>query len=170
MAELPSEESDSDYAPEESGTQQLTDPHLTEFPKNEKITKVWEELKQLQQVKAQDSDSPEEALKAARAAKDLISPVNGTIKATYAGQEVEVFPMKRGRKSLDKLIDEVNRNKNLNTIAKCQIDWGKFKETHHLEDKLAQNRKNGFIQRQEFLLKSREKQQKHILSLKRKKP
>ena len=63
---------------------------------------------------------------------------------------------KRGQKSnLDNLLDKLSgKNKNITTLKKTEVDWGKYKEKEGLEDELATYRKDGYIEKQGFLQRS----------------
>lgn len=56
------------------------------------------------------------------------------------------------QKYLKLVLEKINtKSKNLNSIGKSKIDWENFARKQKLEQRLAQNRKNGFLDKKKFL-------------------
>lgn len=53
-----------------------------------------------------------------------------------------------------------NRHRNVSAIFKSRIDWKRFTAVNQLDKQLAQNRKDGFIEKQKFLVQSSTLQKK----------
>uniref|UniRef100_A0A7S3IB42 BCNT-C domain-containing protein n=1 Tax=Fabrea salina TaxID=342563 RepID=A0A7S3IB42_9CILI len=162
--ELNSEESDSDFIPEEKPPQEELKPKV----QSERTQKLWEEMKAEKPQKTPKKESLDEAMQAAMKVKAKMNP-NKNLNVNYAGESSSA-PLKRTRPSLDKLLSEVTKKKPLNSLAKSQVDWENYKDKLGIEDTLSKNRKSGFIQKQEFLQTTKEREKDHISNLKRKKP
>ena len=164
-----SEESDSDYVPAAEDEAPVLPSKAKDPAVLDKAKHAWAELKESKQETRSTPGSLEEAMAAARQVKQAQQQTSTATTVTYAGQAVEMLPAKRERKSLDAVVEEVTRPKSVNSVVKSHIDWERFKATHKVEDILAKNRKDGFLQKQEFLLNSKERAREHYLALKRKK-
>lgn len=46
------------------------------------------------------------------------------------------------------------KNKNITTLKKTEVDWGRFKEKEGIEDELATYRKDGYVEKMGFLQRS----------------
>ena len=102
----------------------------------------------------------EEALPASM----LAGPETVTIKETYefAGQQVEVerkvgvqeaaaLREKKAASGLGDILDQLKGKNKITTLQKSKLDWNQFTEEANLEDEFSQNRKDGYLAKQEFL-------------------
>lgn len=80
----------------------------------------------------------------------------------FAGEKVEVVRMinqdeaaelraKKSASGLDGLLGQLKGKNKISTLQKTKIDWNKFTEDEGLEDEFTKNRKDGYIQKKEFL-------------------
>jgi Bucentaur or craniofacial development len=159
-------DSDSDYNPGDT----------SEIPSNNVLKVNLTQAKQVlddinKAIATKSSDkkeiSLEEAMKTAKAVKEALSAKNN-IKVNFAGQSTDFKVGKRNRDSLDQVISQTKNNKTVNSLAKSTLDWEKYKQDNQLEGVLSNNRKDGFINKKNFLISTKEREKDLILSLKRK--
>ncbi|CAG9325134.1 unnamed protein product [Blepharisma stoltei] len=169
LNDLPSDESDSDYEPDQKEDEKQ------EKAESRDLDKAKAELEQIkQEVSTQKIEKPkenslEEALKIAQKIKESESaPQMQTIKAKFAGENLGVLPIKRGRASLDQLASELTKKKSITSVSKSKLDWEKYKEQNNLEDDLAKNRKDGYLGKKDFLDLAKEREKSRLSEMKRK--
>ena len=59
---------------------------------------------------------------------------------------------------LDTLVKSVESKKSLTTIDKSSYDWDKYKEKEGIKEEVEEAKKNGYIEKQEFLLRVDQRQ------------
>ena len=95
---------------------------------------------------------------------ELSGPQKVTIKERYefAGEKIEVersvdvkeaeaLQAKKAGSGLGDLLDQLKGKSKINTLQKSKLDWNQYTEDHGLSDEFEKNRKDGYIQKQEFL-------------------
>jgi hypothetical protein len=55
------------------------------------------------------------------------------------------------KQKLDEVLASLDGPKKVSTMEKTSIDWDRFKEKEGIEDELAHQTKDGYIEKQEFL-------------------
>jgi hypothetical protein len=110
-----------------------------------------------------------EALSIAKMVSSRLKEPKKVGSGTFAGEKVSFELGKRGKSSLEQVLADAKKTKNMNSLSKSTIDWEKYKKVNKLEDSLDKNRKDGFIARKNFLLESKEKEKDQLSLLKRKK-
>lgn len=64
---------------------------------------------------------------------------------------------KQRQEYLNKILGKINnKTKVINAVKKSKMDWKQYTKKEQIEDKLEQNRKNGMLQKQNFLLQVKE--------------
>jgi len=112
----------------------------------------------------QESNLDDEILKAINKAKEM---KNKTITETihFAGQKFEYNKMmtqqdekkmkdkekKKTHSGLDSLVESLEKKGNVNTLTKTKKDWENFVETKKIQKELDYNRKDGFLQKKQFI-------------------
>lgn len=52
----------------------------------------------------------------------------------------------------------INKKPKMSTLEKSRLDWMKYRQQEGIEDQLEQNKKDGYLERQDFLKRSEMKQ------------
>ena len=60
--------------------------------------------------------------------------------------------------ALDRVLADLNGTKKLSTMEKTSLDWDRYKEEHRLTDELNQSIKDGYLEKQNFLLRLDQRQ------------
>lgn len=94
----------------------------------------------------------------------LTGPQKVTLKERYefAGEQIEVertvdlkeaadLKAKQSASGLGGILDHLKGKHKITTLQKSKLDWNQFTDQEGLEDEFNQNRKDGYIQKQEFL-------------------
>lgn len=132
----PSDSSDSDFVPEE-----VPQP---EKIKTEAAKDAWAEMK-LAKVEAKPALSIAEVMRVHKKEEPA------KVQVEFAGESFEITPPLKRNKTLDSLMDQLTRKKQINTITKSVLDWEKYKSETGIEDTLSRNRKDGFLPKASFL-------------------
>lgn len=66
-------------------------------------------------------------------------------------REAEMLQAKKAGSGLGDLLDQLKGKSKINTLQKSKLDWNQFTEDQGLADEFEKNRKDGYIQKQEFL-------------------
>jgi len=66
-------------------------------------------------------------------------------------KEAEMLQAKKAASGLGDLLDHLKGKSKITTLQKSKLDWNQFTEEEGLEDEFVKNRKDGYIQKQEFL-------------------
>eukprot|EP00382_Lankesteria_abbotti_P002811 CAMPEP_0113845860 /NCGR_PEP_ID=MMETSP0372-20130328/988_1 /TAXON_ID=340204 /ORGANISM="Lankesteria abbotti" /LENGTH=271 /DNA_ID=CAMNT_0000814943 /DNA_START=105 /DNA_END=920 /DNA_ORIENTATION=+ /assembly_acc=CAM_ASM_000359 len=74
---------------------------------------------------------------------------------------------RRDVQSVQSLLNDFGKTRNITTVEKSLSDWQEFKDTTGLEDTLRQNRKDGFLGRQAFLAVAEERMHQQLSDGKR---
>ena len=56
------------------------------------------------------------------------------------------------------VLEMLNKKPKMSTLEKSKLDWMKYRQQEGLEDQLEQNKKDGYLERQDFLKRSELKQ------------
>lgn len=166
--EFPSDESDSDFEPEIKIEQKKAEIAAVDLEKAKRELETMKQEIKKEEIKL-ENQGLSDALQYAQRIKEsqsLKKPEN--VKAKFAGESLELLPTKRNRASLDQLAKELSKKKSITSLTKSKLDWEKFKEKNNLEDELAQNRKDGFLGKRDFLDIAREREKDRLSELKRK--
>ena len=170
-AELPSDESDSDYQPEEEN--RTNEAGLPTAP-GEKAAEELNALKantEKEELVVKEQKSQEMLQKlAAEAAARVMQSMKKTeeegkkqVQLKFAGETFSSTGVKRGRgETLEAVVREITKKKPLNSMSKSQLDWECFKDREQLEDTLAVNRKDGFVNKAKFLVESSAKEKERL--------
>ena len=171
-AELPSDDSGSDFDPgEEEHTREVV--HLPAKPSDRA-------METLADLKAESSmtvdcaaERTPERLKqeAAEAAARVLQTLKRAeeeskkeVEVKFAGEVFKTMGVKRprGNEKFEDVVKEITRKKTLNSMSKSQLDWECYKDKEKLEDGLAVNRKDGFVNKSRFLVESIAKEKEHL--------
>eukprot|EP00743_Colponemidia_sp_Colp-15_P007468 GILK01008071.1.p1 GENE.GILK01008071.1~~GILK01008071.1.p1 ORF type:complete len:285 (+),score=70.33 GILK01008071.1:69-857(+) len=71
--------------------------------------------------------------------------------------------------NLDAIVASLEKKKHINTMTKTTLDWDQFKDKEGIEDELAQNRKDGYLEKVKFLMTADQKEYDLQREAKRKK-
>lgn len=106
------------------------------------------------------SDSTDESDKTV----PLDGPKKVVVKERYefAGEQIEVertvdekeaanMQAKKSASGLGGLLDQLKGKNKISTLKKTKLDWNQYTEENGYEDEFVKNRKDGYIQKQEFL-------------------
>mmetsp|Transcript_14186 Transcript_14186/g.26695 ORF Transcript_14186/g.26695 Transcript_14186/m.26695 type:complete len:150 (-) Transcript_14186:3075-3524(-) len=131
-----SDASDSDFVPDE-----VPEP---EKPKTEAAKEAWSSMKE-------EKAEVKPALTIAEVMRDFKKVEPAKVQVEFAGEAFELTPPLKRNKTLDTLMEQLTRKKQVNTITKSVLDWEKYKTESGLEDALSRNRKDGFLPKVSFL-------------------
>ena len=66
-------------------------------------------------------------------------------------KEIEKINKNKSHNSIDSIIEDIRKKKNISTMDKSKKDWKAYVEEKQIEKELSQNRKDGFLGRKKFL-------------------
>ena len=66
-------------------------------------------------------------------------------------KEIEKINKNKSHNSLDAIIEDIRKKKNINTMDKSKKDWKAYVEEKQIEKELSHNRKDGFLGKKKFL-------------------
>lgn len=80
----------------------------------------------------------------------------------FAGEKIEIeseinekeaalLQAKKSASGLGGILDQLKGKNKISTLQKTKLDWNQFTTEEGLEDEFTQNRKDGYIQKKEFL-------------------
>ena len=74
-----------------------------------------------------------------------------TVERKVDANQVAAIASKKGSSGLGSLLDQLKGKNKISSIQKSKLDWNSFTEVEGLEDEFEQNKKDGYLQKQEFL-------------------
>ena len=66
-------------------------------------------------------------------------------------KEIEKINKNKSHNSLDAIIEDIRKKKNISTMDKSKKDWKAYVEEKQIEKELSHNRKDGFLGKKKFL-------------------
>ena len=66
-------------------------------------------------------------------------------------KEIEKINKTKSHNSIDAIIEDIRKKKNISTMDKCKKDWRAYVEEKQIEKELSHNRKDGFLGKKKFL-------------------
>ncbi|KAL0591542.1 hypothetical protein ABG067_001140 [Albugo candida] len=81
----------------------------------------------------------------------------------FAGVEYKISKRVKANENnsmtaLDRVLANLNGTKKLSTMEKTSLDWDQYKEEHKLTDELSHSIKDGYLEKQNFLLRLDQRQ------------
>ena len=68
-------------------------------------------------------------------------------------KEIEKINKTKSHNSIDSIIEEIRKKKNISTMDKSKKDWKAYVEEKQIEKELSNNRKDGFLGKKNFWMK-----------------
>jgi len=146
----------SEYLVDKTGTLRLkTNAELES--KNSKV--VAKEDQGLSNGSINENDGNVSQFTSSEANNEAFNESSEILKTANAKNQVEDSKedAKQRRDYLTKIFGKINnKTKVINAVKKSKMDWKQFTKKEQIEDKLERNRKNGLLQKQNFLLQVKE--------------
>ena len=76
---------------------------------------------------------------------------NKIIKIEITEKEIEKINKTKSHNSIDAIIEDIKKKKNISTMDKSKKDWKAYVEEKQIEKELSHNRKDGFLGKKKFL-------------------
>jgi hypothetical protein len=79
------------------------------------------------------------------------SSSSSSVTGVGAGAASGPLPSGKKRSGISSVLQSLAKKPKMSTLEKSQLDWNRFKAEEGLEHELAKQRKDGYLERQEFL-------------------
>ena len=66
-------------------------------------------------------------------------------------KEIEIINKTKSHNSIDAIIEDIRKKKNISTMDKSKKDWKAYVEEKQIEKELSHNRKDGFLGKKKFI-------------------